>query len=155
MKIDRRVFKSIVKECLLELLAEGLMSDTDVTVKESRSAKSMANVLSEKTKTSKPASRERISPTMAEAARSAAGADPIMANILADTAATTYAKNAQYFATAEQSMSAGERQAPMVAADPISQAVANSSPEEMFGSDTMAQWAALAFRPSGPTGNGS
>jgi len=72
-KITRQSLKKIVKECLIEILSEGISSNnfssSDITV---------------------PRNTERKpSPAIAQAIRAEAKRNPIMADIFADTARTT------------------------------------------------------------------
>ena len=83
-KLTKEVLKDIVKECLVEILSEGLMGKT------SRSAKGSQD-LQRKRKTAKkrqPASNPRFERKVQETAR-ALTQDPMMAAIFEDTAKTT------------------------------------------------------------------
>lgn len=154
MKINRKTLKELVKECLIELLAEGLSTDCG------------ARGLSEEIDRSTPSSgvrgqqirrsqdkRPKFDPSLdrpiLEAARAAAGADNVMAGILADTAKTTFTRIGHTLQTSEGAAS-GVMDAlgggmPTHGLDAVSQTVADHEPAEMFGDDAVGNWAALAF----------
>ena len=92
-KVTKKVLKGIVKECLVELLSEGLgepeMMVETVAKKSSRKKKSifdeMDNAFERKTH---PSDRVTFDKRAAQAAE-AATSDPLLQSILADTAKTT------------------------------------------------------------------
>jgi len=162
--------KSLVKECLIEILAEGLVGNTKSTLKESRelrgalheasdrliSENSLNNIASTSAFTSTSPKRpsyldsittgvdsrkdtETVNKKITETVSKLTN-DPIMADILADTAMTTLR---------EQSETAGRPSTPSVSAsgDAAAKVVDQSLPEELFGGQS-AKWANLAFAPS-------
>ncbi len=88
MSVTRQQLKSIVKECLVEILAEGIGS-TKKSIQEVSSRTN--NVVSKKQSNVQARRGEHVkySQTMAETIKREAGGNSIMAEILADTAATT------------------------------------------------------------------
>jgi hypothetical protein len=134
MRISRTELKKIVKECLVELLAEGL-ADSTQSLSESlkRPTPSVARVRTDRgVEKSNPA----IKSFLEEHAKSLAQNDPVMESILKDTAQNTF-----------ETQLKAEGQGPT---DAMGQVVANHSPDELFGSDTVDMWANLAFA-SGPS----
>jgi hypothetical protein len=142
MKINKQQLKSLIKECLVEILAEGLGS-TQVQEAVQRSAvKQQARPQVRRgvdfTTFNDPKSRQQQASALQEAIKKQSGGNSVMADILADTAATTL-----------QTQIASEgRQIP--AGDAISRVVSESTPEELFGEDTMSKWADLAFASPSP-----
>jgi len=135
MSITRQQLKSIVKECLVEILAEGIGSSTKHLAQESVSKKSNT-VVPQKQPLISPRRGENVkySKTMAETIKREAGGNSVMAAIFADTAATTL-PNMLNESVVQQPQPVGS----------IERAVANSTPEELFGDDAASKWAQLAF----------
>lgn len=140
MGITKGQLKSIVKECLIEILAEGMGPNTKETVLEA--AKSVKS--SERKQTvhhssalQQNASRVRVnSSAIKEAIKREAGGDNIMASILADTAANTLPtmlENDSVRISSPRPTGAVER------------VVASASPEDLFGEEAASKWADLAF----------
>lgn len=144
-KNTRTALKAIVKECLIELLAEGLSGES--TINESRSLKSTFNKMS-KNKNQRyldgikrdidnaPAFNEdRINETVSKITK-----DDVMSQILADTAKTTL--------VAQGSGNAVSPSASIMASgDAAAKVSMQSDPMELF-SESANKWADLAF--SGP-----
>lgn len=94
-KLTKNQLKSIVKECLVEILSEGLATSADMIV-EAKKEKTLR-------KASRPSGRPKRSAALDEvkfnnAAEQRAASitdDPIMRSILADTAKTTLQEQAQ------------------------------------------------------------
>jgi len=135
-KVSRSVLKELVKECLVEILSEGLVSTVE-TIKESRPRKLKKNsrnissdvfqkrnkMLSEKTKRKVP---EINVDHMTD--------DPIMREIYADTAATTLRS---------QPISESAAKPDYVPGDAAAKVVHENDLEDLFeGSNN---WASLAF----------
>lgn len=159
-RLSRSELKSIVKECLVEILSEGLSSSPS-TLKESinrapnkRSKKSLASLDSgrQSSKTSegrRPSYLDSISFANNEKAQvqqeqktpkvsTNITGDPILNELLADTAMSTL----QEQASAERgrgmvSTSKGADQAAMI--------VSQNNPEDLFGDENAGKWATLAF----------
>ena len=92
-KLTKNQLKSIVKECLVEILSEGLATSSDIVLK-TRSQTSKKRTL----KDSGPKRNIRNSENFNKAAERKAASltsDPIMQSILADTARTTLQEQAQ------------------------------------------------------------
>jgi len=163
-RLSRSELKNIVKECLVEILSEGLSSSPS-TLKESinrtaasnpnrRSKKSLASLDSgrQSSKTSegrRPSYLDSISFANNEEAQvqqeqktpnvsTNITGDPILNELLADTAMSTL----QEQASAERgrgmvSTSKGADQAAMI--------VSQNNPEDLFGDENAGKWATLAF----------
>lgn len=141
MKLSRNEFKDIIKECLIEILAEGMGSQT--TLKESLSRAPIKNVINNRRPSDttvygsssaqkQPAlDKKRIN----EVIKAESNGDPVLAAILADTASTTLPN---------MIMSENSRQPPLPAGS-VESVVASKNPEELFGDEAASKWAALAF----------
>ena len=164
MKLDKRTLKGIVKECLIEILAEGLVNPgnrqssikrqalkEDInrhrrTLKET-SFEPIDEATPDKRKNTKRLSYldkisfgakekdsvnygqkvvESVSPKLAK--------DPIMMDILADTAQTTL----------QEQFSAESRRGISAPADAAAKIVSENDPAELFG-EASQKWATLAF----------
>lgn len=146
MAITKNQLKSIVKECLIEILAEGMGSTTKQSISEAtkkvatspsfgqsqhRSTPSVSSVMQQ------TASRTRMeaAKNLKETILKEAGGNSIMADILADTAAKTL-----------PAMIENDRSKVVAApVGTIERAVAAHSPEQLFGEEAASKWAALAF----------
>ena len=130
MAITKGQLKSIVKECLIEILSEGMGQSASKDIFEAK--KQIKNIAppAKSTKTSH-------APThlLKEAIKREAGGNPVMADILADTAMTTL-----------PSMLENDRskvvQQPTGVAERV---VASATPDQLFGEEAASKWAALAF----------
>jgi len=136
-KISKSMLKGIVKECLVEILAEGLLAEEPKqTLRESHTRVSK-NKKSPR-RSSRPAldqirmeaKEEKVTPIIPDVA------DPIMASIFADTAANTF----QSQVLAEQKSSLAQR---MSHGDTATKAMAQNDPMAIF--DGANNWAKLAF----------
>ena len=143
-KVSRSMLKSIVKECLVELLAEGLSGGDTSSLNESFKTESKKISLNSAYKESDfndsnaSEGRNIINPGFEEKTKqliSKATNDPIMASLLADTASTTLQ---------EQNGADRPNQFTAKPTDVYSQAVSESDPMEMFEGSSN-NWAALAF----------
>lgn len=154
-KLSKSVLKDIVKECLIEILSEGLVSGTKTssksrrqkseTLKESLISSSRIQKSESKPNFKKPSyldsinfnQEEKIQNTKLDEIASSVTSDPVLSEMLMDTAHTTLQE--QIAAESKKSyMSTG-------AGDPAQKVVAASSPEDLFGDETASKWAALAF----------
>jgi len=144
-KLSRLQLKALVKECLLEILQEGLGSGVASqarslsTVTESRNASQSRQP--RRSPLDEPATvhgqRKISNNTLAEAVRATAGGNALMADILADTAMTTL-----------QSQLAGE--IPTHGGNNASSRVGHQEqftgePADVFGEAAASKWASLAF----------
>lgn len=138
MKINKEQFKSIVKECLLEILNEGLNV-------QAQSPKPKLDETSRRQKPSDLISYSKQQPQQSlkkikEQASAIAGGDPIMASIFADTAQTTLPQMLQ---------NEGNPRATMIESnDPTDRLVAAANPIDIFGEEAADKWSTLAFAPS-------
>jgi len=152
-KLTKDVIKGIVKECLIEILAEGLSSNE----KRSKSNSKKARTLKEAMSTSE--SRSSRKAKMPKYLESIDGAkqddknlrknkrldelasnitdDPILAEMLADTAQTTL----------QDQLAADSKKgfAPAGSGDNAQRMVENNNPEDLFGEEASSKWASLAF----------
>ena len=160
MKLDKDLLKSIVKECLVEILAEGIVNTSAPTSskkralsesissrgrKDSLAGRQAANQSSEQRRSyldnisygsSEKSSRHenavsRITKSITK--------DTVMQDILADTARTTLQE--------QKSGEASRVSAPMLdsrPADKAAEIVSNNEPEQLFG-ESAKNWATLAF----------
>lgn len=164
MKLDKKVFKSIVKECLVEILAEGLypqecdVREKKADLKESIQKRSIAGAGRMNEQSRRAAHRnlqtkgsylDKVSfgsESQQEPARtnertskliSKVTKDPIMSEIFADTAASTLQ---------EQREGKSRTHMPSKPADTAARIVAESDPTDLFGASA-GKWADLAFAP--------
>ena len=136
-KVSRSMLKSIVKECLVELLAEGLSGGDTRELNESISNNAVSFKNSIK-RTQKPAAKKVVNESFEENTRkviSNTTSDPVMASLLEDTAKTTLQ---------EQNSADSSNRFAAKATDSYSRAVDSSDPVELFG-EASNNWAALAF----------
>lgn len=138
MKLTKSDLKKIVKECLVEILSEGL---GDTPLVESRNIRddsphfgAVVDAASKRQKMLKAQrpSQQKFAPTQAlnQAILEQAGGNPILQDIFADTAATTLQKQI-------------ERPGGPVGA--VEMAIADIPPQDLFGDDNAEKWAQLAF----------
>jgi hypothetical protein len=118
-KITKSQLKKIVKECLVEILNEGLSgalvsSEVETTVPKNVSERA----------------QKRPSDALATAIKAEARGNPVMAQIFADTA-----KNSLPKMLSERSDSISDQEQ------------FYGTPEEAFGEDVSSKWANLAFSP--------
>jgi len=152
MKMARKDLKVLIKECLVEILAEGLGEDlNEATARRPR----------RKATATQPKYRSMLNPSegssggmsdraqggiptsaLKNAILESAQGNSVMQDIFADTAMTSLPTLLE---------SAGP-QSPAPRAGSVEHLVANSSPEEVFGEDAD-RWASLAFgeKSSGPS----
>tara|TARA_B100000035_G_C20947962_1_gene530631 strand:+ start:48 stop:473 length:426 start_codon:yes stop_codon:yes gene_type:complete len=136
-KVSRSMLKSIVKECLVELLAEGLSGGDTSSLNESLISTNSANNFKQDTMSSqsfKKVVNEKFEDNTNKII-SQTTSDPVMASILQDTAKTTLQ---------EQNGADRPNQFTAKPSDTYSQVVNESDPMEMF-SGSADKWANLAF----------
>tara|TARA_R110000851_G_scaffold37420_7_gene96676 strand:+ start:11966 stop:12409 length:444 start_codon:yes stop_codon:yes gene_type:complete len=139
-KIKRSVLKQLIKECLVEILIEGIDSEpgTEALVEAARprhinkSSPDMERIQKNRDLLdSKKVSKSGINETVINNVTS----DPLMAEILRDTASTTLMSQGM-----SNSITSDRR---AISGDLATQAVANNDIEQLFeGSEN---WATLAF----------
>ena len=136
-KVSRSMLKSIVKECLVELLAEGLSGGDTSSLNESLTSTNSTSNFKQAampTQSSKKVVNERFEDNTNKVISQATN-DPIMASILQDTAKTTLQ---------EQNGVDRPNQFTAKPTDTYSQIASESDPMEMF-EGAANNWASLAF----------
>ena len=131
-KLSRTVLKSIVKECLVEILQEGLLSDVEAVQSvrpQNRAPKRKKSV------SSRPALDQVKFESAINQTVSGLTSDPVMASIFADTAKTTLQ---------EQYSADGSPAARGTVDDSMFSPSPENDPTEIF-EKAAANWAALAF----------
>ena len=143
-KVTKKVLKGIVKECLVEILAEGIASnDINSALTESRESRRVQGESRKKpnTRSNLHPSTDNISFSSAvNEATSTMTDDPVMSAIFADTARTTLQQ--QYGAEASNPRAAVSGMGSQHG-DAASQAVASNPIEDLF--EGAGNWATLAF----------
>lgn len=161
MKMSREQLKALVKECLLELLSEGLGDVTAPARREPIPPRvPIAGRATEARARPSPSARRapefdpRLDtplgngrqPTAAlkAAIKQNAGGNPIMESIFADTARTTLPAQLAHgdvgaLPQPDGSVSSGAPQGPS------QQEQFNGTPEQVFGEESASRWASLAF----------
>jgi hypothetical protein len=132
-KLTRTALKSIVKECLVEILAEGLAS-TGETLLESRTAQ-VRKPKAKKTASASFNNKRTLSENLLNKINSTTS-DPVMADILKDTALNTLPNQIG----ADQNMSFVHR---VSQGDQATKVMAESDPLDMF--EGASNWETLAF----------
>jgi hypothetical protein len=148
-KVTKRVLKGIVKECLVEILAEGISSqELGTALTESRENKRLSGE-SRKTSSSRSnlhPSTDKISFSNAvNSVTSVMTDDPVMSAIFADTAKTTLQE--QYGAEASNPRSAMSSMGHQHS-DVAARTVASNPIEDLF--EGAGNWEALAFAEKKP-----
>ena len=131
-KVSRKELKGIVKECLMEILAEGLLHDVPSAPKRKKRRPAPSAIPRAAIK-EEPQVDEEFSDMINERVLGLTS-DPIMAEIFKDTAMTTL----------QQQLGAEENPRAVTATDVASQQVANSDLGDLFGGSAD-RWASLAF----------
>ena len=140
-KVTKSVLKGIVKECLVEILSEGIAT---VAYDSGPPARKLSGIDKKSRRNQKKVKRPALDNVTFNSAISDATSvmtnDPVMSAIFADTAKTTLQE--QYGAESGNPMSSASR---MVAShgDDASKAVANNQLEDLF--EGAGNWASLAF----------
>jgi hypothetical protein len=150
MKISRIALKAVVKECLLELIAElvaGGEHPLPVRSERIERRRSPLDLKSPAHARSASATVRSVAPAPAlrEAIARESGGDPIMASIFADTAQTTLPRLIKAGVAASASPDGMENGGVAVPGDAAARAVAMHAPEQLFGNDVTDKWAHLAF----------
>lgn len=145
-KLLRSELKDIVKECLVEILSEGLSKDsgirkqvsTNKKINESNSKrKSYLDNITYGNKNNVPSEYGDIPEAKNPRIKTNITQDNILNEMLADTANSTL----QEQLSAERR---GNRSGPMPT-DPLSKMVNKANPEDLFGASAANKWAQLAF----------
>ena len=137
-KLTRSDLKVIVKECLVEILAEGLGElQRPSAANLQQSIPPQQSSIFESNKQQLQLTPRRPPPQMRDAIKREAGGNKVMESILADTAVSTLPKMMQ-----------GEGRPHFQPSDRrgiAEQIVATTDPDEIFGEDATSKWASLAF----------
>lgn len=150
MKYSRVELKELIKECLVEILSEGLGGQL-VESQQRRPAPALRpftpnpnprnNHLTIPDPIARDPRRSSMTIALKEAVKSEAKGSALMGDLLADTAMTTL----------QNQLSADQRgPVSQVGNDVASQVVAQHDPEEIFGAEAASKWADLAFASPGP-----
>lgn len=145
-KVTKNVLKGIVKECLVEILSEGLNVDVPVA----RSSSKLSGVTRRKSapQSRRPALDNVTFGKKVEEATSTMTNDPLMSAIFADTARTTLQE--QYGAEASNPRGAAMAMAGSAGqGDEAARVVSSNNPEDLF--EGAGNWATLAFAEKGPS----
>ena len=142
-KVSKSLLKEIVKECLVEILAEGLTGGNSAELNESiqKVSKPRRSSSSRIMKNMLPPREKIVNENFEENVRSVisnATSDPVMADLLADTAKTTLQ---------EQNSADDPSKFTARPTDTASKIVADNDPSELFGG-AASNWAQLAFSDS-------
>jgi hypothetical protein len=135
VKLSKQQFKLMVKECLVEILAEGIgeKSMNEALKREPTPAKLADTYVPPKQRPTSPNLHE-IPSIVSNVTK-----DPIMASILAETAKTTLVQQEQADRRTMPPSGFGADRATMV--------MANVEPADVFDEATMNMWARAAFEP--------
>ena len=128
-KINKTLLKNLIKECIVEVLAEGLGNSTTELNESIKTSSLKRNTKAKKVK------NENFEKSIQNKTQGITE-DPVLAEIFADTARTTL----------QEQVAADSQKAKFVAngGDAATQAVANSDLGDLFG-DATSNWADLAF----------
>lgn len=146
-KISKMQLKAIVKECLVEILHEGLGNISPVSfgsainlpmTERPPAPKKPQKISPLDMPVSQNRGNYRHSNAMIETIKNEARGNPIMAEILADTAMTTLPKMMSGGDTATEGTSRGSSKLSQ-------QEQFAGTPEQVFGEDVASKWANLAF----------
>ena len=133
-KLTRSDLKAIVKECLIEILTEGIGGSLPSTsVKKSIPQRGENPYLEERHNPKR--SKVSHASSLQEFIRKEAGGNKVMEDIFADTAESTLPKILQ-----------GESRGSMPVKHTLEeQIVASANPEDLFGEEAASKWANYAF----------
>jgi hypothetical protein len=135
-KMSRNQLKSLIKECLVEVLVEGLNPGSKESFLKESSTPKRKSARSIKPPSSRSAvDSDKLNQRIDESVN-ACTSDPILGNILADTARTTLQEQ-----LGEESNHA---QQVAINGDQAAKMAAGNDPNDMFG-EAANNWAALAF----------
>lgn len=141
MKMSRDQLKAIVKECLLEILSEGIGDTSSLPQRRAP----VAGFSESRRRNQKqdydprldtPVGNRRPTAALENAIKREAGGNPIMESIFADTARTTLPSQ---MAAGDGGPNGGGGGKPQL------QEQFSGEPEEVFGEDVTSRWANLAF----------
>jgi hypothetical protein len=135
MKISKSILKSLIKECLIEILAEGLGAEALVEA----TSKPKQGVFRETARPHTKSQTPQRNPALDHIIQREAGQNDIMRSILEDTAQRSLP---QMMANDH-----GDQVMPTVGSQnrPGLTEHVKASPEDVFGSETVDRWNTLAF----------
>ena len=140
MKMTKDDLKAMIKECIVEVLNEGLGASMPSVQTESRRSQTTKAPQRNQNQQQRRFDPRLDTPVgLKEAIKKEAAGNPLMESIFSDTARTTLKEQASY------GDSEGGQGRPGIS----QQEQFRGSPEEVFGDDVAANWASLAFGPSG------
>ena len=134
-KLTKKALKGLVKECLIEILSEGISPDT---LNESKMTRKKKNSPEREFLTRKSVTDKISFAKTAKIVSENLTEDPIMQSIFADTAQTTL----------QQQTAASKMPSPLAGADRAAQIVSQTNPEDLFEGNS--NWASLAFADKTP-----
>ena len=135
-KFSRNQLKGLVKECLVEILSEGLMGDVENISVPSIPLGRAKKVSQKKSTATRPQIVESVSfDNAVNESVSALTSDPVLSSIFSDTAQNTLQ---------DQIQAEGSRRMSGPPADSAAAEVAKSDPSDLFG-QASSNWARLAF----------
>lgn len=152
MKLTRDQLKAMIKECIVEVLSEGIGGTVLRTkLSELLSPGKAASTRPQQQRNHRPAFDSRLdtpvnqpprqNPAIAAAIKSSAGGNSIMEEIFAHTAATTLQDQAAHGDSSAQPAASSESASSRL----VMQEQINGTPEQVFGEESASRWADLAF----------
>lgn len=138
MKVSKAILKSLIKECLVEILVEGIDSSSGTTLQEAARRRPTQSKQTRQTASQNGNQQRQKNPRVNEVVKMAAGGDPILESLMADTASTTYQTQAENEIPSRESITAGASEGP-------------SGPQYKENDKTDSPWANLAFNSSTPS----
>ena len=147
-KLSKGVLKEIVKECLIEILAEGLVSKNKYDDKSVKTLKeNMLDASRAKSSKKRPSyldsinfekrGGEKVKNKKLDEIASSVTKDPILSEMLMDTAHTTLQEQIAAEGS-KQFVGSGQ-------GDKAQKVVEANNPEDLFGGEAANKWASLAF----------
>lgn len=144
MKVSKSELKELIKECLIEILADGLGPSLNEGFTGRSNSKNSNYYNPSRRSVPKQVSRQRqqsrdsLEPQLRAAVNEVSKGNPGLAAILEDTANTTMREQSR---AGFDDMGGGSRHL-----DGIEGAIVDQhTPEEIFGAESTAKWAELAF----------
>jgi len=134
--ITKQQLKSVVKECLLEILSEGVGSSLNESLKRKDDNSSVHRRSPALDRTVVSSQKRTITNSLKETIRAEAGGNLVLAEILSDTAKTTLPSMLE---------SEDRRGNYIPPTGNIERKVAMSTPDQLFGEEVSSKWADLAF----------
>ena len=143
-KLTKNALKSIVKECLLEILVEGLAGqDVPEPLMEARRPRKPTSKRPQEKRSRRPALDNINFGNKVQVAVGGLTDDPVLSSILADTATTTLQEQYEQAPSSNNAQPSHLHQV-SVHGDQAAKATAQADPMDMFGGAS-ANWASLAF----------